>query len=185
MPRLAPFALAAGLALSPLAVLAQAPAAAPAPATATAYAADVASVDAILAALYDVISGPAGQPRDWNRLRALFTPEARMMAVGRRDGAIVARAMTVEDYITRNTPAFAKSGFFEREVGRSVDQFGQIAQVFSTYEARHASADAAPFARGINSIQLYHDGQRWWIVSLLWRAEDDSLPLPARYLRVG
>jgi hypothetical protein len=189
MKRLAPLGLAAAFALGSLAAggaFAQ-QASAPAPSVAAApqaQASDVASIDAVIAALYDVISGPAGKPRDWNRMRSLFTPEARMMAVGARpDGTIAARAMTVEDYITRNAPHFASSGFFETEAARTTEVFGQVAHVFSTYEARHATADAAPFARGINSIQLVNDGKRWWVVNLVWRAEDKSLPLPERYLK--
>jgi hypothetical protein len=168
-----------------------APAAAPAPAPAPtapaagyqARAADVQSVDGIVAALYDVISGPAGKPRDWDRMRSLFAPEGRLMAVGARpEGNYVLRGMGVEDYIVRNSKAFATMGFFEREAARTTDTFGQIVHVFSTYESRHAADDAKPFQRGINSIQLYHDGKRWWIVNVLWRAEDERLPLPERYL---
>lgn len=144
---------------------------------------DVATVDGIVAALYDVISGTAGQPRDWDRMRSLFAPEGRLMAAGARpEGGYALRAMTVEDYIARNSKAFATMGFFEREAARSTETFGQIVHVFSTYESRHARGDAEPFQRGINSIQLYHDGKRWWIVNLLWRAEDASLRLPERYL---
>lgn len=148
-----------------------------------ARAADVASIDAIVAALYDVISGEAGKPRDWNRMRSLFAPEGRLMAVARRpDGEVVMRTMTVEDYIGRNAKAFATMSFFEREAARTTETFGQIAHVFSTYESRHAAGDAKPFQRGINSIQLAYDGKRWWIVNLVWRAEDKELPLPERYL---
>ena len=164
---------------------AAAPAAPAAPASNyQARAADVESVDGIVAALYDVISGPAGKPRDWDRMRSLFAPEGRLMAVGARpDGSFVLRGMSVEDYIARNTKAFASMGFFEREAARTTEAFGQIVHVFSTYESRHAAGDAKPFQRGINSIQLYYDGGRWWIVSLLWRAEDDKLALPERYLQ--
>jgi hypothetical protein len=145
--------------------------------------ADVATVDGIVAALYDVISGTAGQPRDWDRMRSLFAPEGRLMAVGARpEGVYALRAMTVEDYIARNAKAFATMGFFEREAARSTETFGQVVHVFSTYESRHARGDAEPFQRGINSIQLYNDGKRWWIVNVLWRAEDASLRLPERYL---
>jgi hypothetical protein len=166
---------------------APAPQAAPAaPATSAAVSArpaDVATVDGIVAALYDVISGPAGHPRDWDRMRSLFAPEGRLMAVGARpEGVYALRAMTVEDYIARNSKALATMGFFEREAARSTETFGQIVHVFSTYESRHARGDAEPFQRGINSIQLYNDGKRWWIVNLLWRAEDASLRLPERYL---
>lgn len=148
--------------------------------------ADVASVDAIVAALYDVISGPAGAPRDWDRMRSLFAAEGRMGVVGMRpDGSAVLRTMTPDDYIARNTKAFATMGFFESELARTTETFGQIAHVFSTYEARHAKDDAKPFMRGINSIQLIHDGRRWYVLSLIWRAEDAKLQLPERYLRNG
>jgi hypothetical protein len=163
-----------------------APAASAAPVSpaVAARAADVESIDGIVAALYDVISGEAGKPRDWNRMRSLFAPEGRLMAVGARpEGVYALRAMTVEDYIGRNSKAFATMGFFEREAARTTETFGQIVHVFSTYESRHAASDAKPFQRGINSIQLYNDGKRWWIVNLLWRAEDERLPLPERYLR--
>lgn len=183
MKRLLPLGLAAALAFSPLAH-AQQPAAAPvAAATPAANPADVATIDSTIAALYDVISGPAGKERDWNRMRSLFTPEARMMVVGMKDGAVIGRSMTVEDYIVKNAPNFAKIGFFESEKARTTEVFGQLAHVFSTYEARHATADAEPFARGINSIQLYNDGKRWWVVSLVWRGEDATLKLPERYLK--
>jgi len=149
-----------------------------------ARAADVQSVDGIVAALYDVISGAAGKPRDWDRMRSLFAPEGRLMAaVARPDGNVVLRTMSVEDYIGRNSKAFATMGFFEKEAARTSETFGQIVHVFSTYESRHAADEAKPFQRGINSIQLYHDGKRWWIVNVLWRAEDERLPLPDRYLK--
>jgi hypothetical protein len=155
-----------------------------APASAQARAADVESIDGIVAALYDVISGPAGKPRDWDRMRSLFAPEARLMiAVPHPDGSFALRTLTVEDYIGRNSRAFATMGFFERELARTGESFGQIAQVFSTYESRHAAGDAKPFQRGINSLQLFNDGKRWWVVNLVWRAEDERLPLPERYLR--
>jgi hypothetical protein len=164
-----------------------APPPAPAPAVApvaAARAADVESIDGIVAALYDVISGPAGKPRDWDRMRSLFAPEAHLMiAVPHPDGSFALRTLTVEDYIGRNSKAFATMGFFERELARTSDSFGQIAQVFSTYESRHAAGDAKPFQRGINSLQLFNDGRRWWVVNLVWRAEDERLPLPERYLR--
>lgn len=148
-----------------------------------ASAVDVASPDAIIAALYNVISGPAGKARDWNRLRALFAPQGKLVAVGNRpDGATPATVMTVDDYIARVTKPFSEAGFYETELARTSDAFGPIMQVFSTYESRHAPGDAKPFQRGVNSIQLQFDGKRWWIVNLLWRAETDKQPLPEKYL---
>ena len=75
-----------------------------------------------------------------------------------------------------------KEGFFEKEVARVTEQFGQIVHAFSTYESRHAPDDAKPFARGINSIQLMNDGKRWWIVTIFWQGEDEKKPLPEKYL---
>jgi hypothetical protein len=151
---------------------------------ATAKEADGASVDSIVAALYDVISGPAGVPRNWNRMRALFAPDARLMVIGPRpEGGFGLRTMTVEDYISRNMSTFNANGFYEREVARTTDAFGQLVHVFSTYELLRAPNDPKPFMRGINSIQLAHDGKRWWIANLVWRAEDAGLALPERYLQ--
>ena len=145
--------------------------------------ADGASVDSIVAALYDVISGPAGAPRNWNRMRALFAPDAKLMVIAPRpDGSFGLRALTVEDYISRNMSTFSTNGFYEREIARSTDAFGQLVHVFSTYELLRSPHDAKPFMRGINSLQLAHDGKRWWIANLVWRAEDAGLPLPERYL---
>ncbi|HZX27633.1 MAG TPA: hypothetical protein VFF16_11215 [Telluria sp.] len=180
-------AAAAVLALAAFGAQAQAPAPAAVPAAPKMYtvrASDVQSIDSIVAALYDVISGPVGKARDFDRLHSLFTPDARMAAIGHRpDGSYALRTMTVDDYVARNAKVLVEVGFFESEKARTTEQFGQLAHVFSTYEARKASPEAAPFMRGINSIQLVNDGSRWWIASLIWRAEDDKLKLPERYLQ--
>ena len=156
----------------------------PSPVASTAPAAaegDVASVDAIVKALYDTISGPAGKARDWNRLRSLFVPEARMMPVGKRaTGEARMRMMGVNDYVATSAPLIEKNGFNERELARREERFGNIAHVFSTYEAR---TELEPiFLRGINTIQLMNDGKRWWIVSLMWQAETPDMPLPKAYV---
>ena len=147
---------------------------------------DVKSMDAILAALYDVISGPAGE-RDWDRLRSLFHPGARMIpcvhaAQEAPAPAITARVMTAEEYIKRAEPALKKSGFFEREIARRVERFGSVSHVFSTYESRHAANDPQPFVRGINSVQLFFDGARWWIVTIFWDSERPGQAIPKEYL---
>ena len=139
--------------------------------------ADVASVDAIMAAVYDVISGPAGERRDWNRMRSLFAADARLMPKG---GAGL-RSGSVEDYISSSGPLLEERGFFESEVARRVEQYGDIAHVFSTYEARQAE-NGPVFMRGINSFQLVRHGGRWWVVSIMWQAETPQTPIPAEYL---
>jgi hypothetical protein len=154
------------------------------PAAPAANPADVASIDAIIAAVYDVISGPAGKKRDWDRMRSLFLPGARLIPTGSRPaGGYGSRVLTVDEYIERASGFFEKEGFFEREAARQTEQFGQIAQAFSTYESRHAPDDAKPFQRGINSIQLMNDGKRWWVVTIFWQGEDEKTPLPEKYLK--
>ena len=154
-----------------------------APAIPAANPADVASMDSIIAALYDVISGPAGK-RNWDRFRSLFVPGARLIPTGARPtGEVSARVLSPDDYAQRAGALFEKQGFFEREAARRTEVFGSIAHVFSTYESRHAKEDAKPFQRGINSIQLMNDGKRWWIVTIFWQGEDDKNPLPEKYLK--
>lgn len=149
----------------------------PAPAPAAAKQ-DVESVDAIIKALYDVISGPAGKARDWNRFRSLFAPKAQLVAVTTKRSLV----MTPEEYMTSSGPYLEKNGFFEREIARKLDAFGDIAHAFSTYESRHLAEDPKPFARGINSIQLMKSKDRWWVVSVFWCEENENRPLPAEYL---
>lgn len=179
---------AALLALSiaaPCGALAQQPATPPAAVAApAANPADVASIDAILAALYDVISGPAGKKRDWDRMRSLFAPGGRLIPTAKRPtGELVSRVIDVEGYVASSGPYLEKEGFFEREIARRVDTYGQIAHVFSTYEARHKADDPKPFLRGINSIQLWNDGKRWYVVSVFWQPEGPDTPLPEKYLK--
>lgn len=156
--------------------------AAPAVAQPTADPADVATPDALLAAVYDVISGPAGEARDWDRFRSLFIEDARLMATGRRpDGGMGLRVMTPEEYITNSGPWLVENGFFETEIARTTERYGSVLHAFSTYESRRTEADPAPFMRGINSFQLWFDGTRWWVVTIYWQGETDDNPIPAEY----
>jgi hypothetical protein len=156
---------------------------APAATASAANPADVATLDSILAALYDVISGPAGQSRNWDRFRSLFIPGARLIPTGGPAGQPArATVLTPDDYVQRAGPGLERDGFFEREIGRTVDTFGRITQVFSAYDSKRTPSDAQPFQRGINSIQLLNDGTRWWIVTVYWDSERPDSPIPARYL---
>ncbi|MEX1185657.1 MAG: hypothetical protein WEA80_03625 [Gemmatimonadaceae bacterium] len=147
-----------------------------------AAAADVESIDAIISALYDVISGGVGQARNWNRMRSLFVPGGKLMpTIPRPDSTIGMRILGVNDYIAVSGPQLERVGFREREIARRVEQFGHIAHVWSTYEGR-IETDST-MIRGINSIQLMNDGTRWWVVSVFWEAERPNLPLPPQYLR--
>ena len=151
-----------------------------------ARAADVESADAIIKSVYGVISGPAGQKRDWDRMRSLFTADARMVAVVKTSTGEIRRIhMTVEDYISRSGPTLEQRGFFEKEVARRTEQFGNLVHAWSTYEARAKSDDEKPMMRGINSIQLWNDGKRWWVLSIVWQAEDPTTKLPEKYLKSG
>ncbi len=155
----------------------------PQPASPEARPADVASIEAIIAALYDVISGPAGQDRDWNRFRSLFASGARLIvAAPAQNGRVPSRNMTVEEYVVSADPFLKRDGFWEREIARRVERYGNIAHVFSTYESRVKSADSPPFSRGINSIQLATNGQRWWVVTIFWDFERPGNPIPREYL---
>lgn len=141
---------------------------------------DVATRDAIVAALYDVISGPAGEARDWTRFRSLFLPQgARLVPTGiGPDGEPGYNVLTPEDYVEQAGPSLEADGFFEVEIGRLTQEFGNISHVFSAYASRRSPDDAEPFMRGINSIQLLHDGDRWWIVSVMWDSERPDNVIP-------
>jgi hypothetical protein len=156
-----------------------------APAVKEANPADVSSLDAIMKAVYDVISGDAGQKRDWDRFRSLFHKDAKLIPSGKnaQTGVQGARFLTPDDYATRSGPMLEQNGFHERELARHVDQYGNIAQVFSTYVSFHKKDDKEPFMRGINSFQLMNDGKRWWVINIYWQAETPDNKIPEKYLK--
>jgi hypothetical protein len=145
---------------------------------------DVSSVEAIMNALYTVPAGEPGQARDWDRYRSLFTPDARLIpARGDAKGGAMAMYVTITDYISLNRNYFEKGGFLDKEVSRQVQTYGHVAQVWSVFESRHKAADPAPYIRGVNSIQLLKDGDRWWVVNIFWDLEDEKNPIPEAMLK--
>ena len=145
---------------------------------------DVESIDAIMKAVYDVISGEAGQARDWERFKSLFIGEAQLIPASKKqDGKGMRYAiMSPDGYVKMAGARVEEEGFFEKEIHRVVEEFGPIAHVFSTYEARRSLDDEKPFVRGINSFQLFNDGKRWFVVSIYWTAERPDLSIPEKYL---
>lgn len=168
----------------PAALLGQAgpkPTSIPVPA-ATPRAVDVGSIDGMVQAYYDVISGPPGKPREWSRDRTLYVPGQRFFAIGRdQDGRVTTSVMDHQQYVDSSDARFVARGFFEKEIHRVAQRFGDIAHVWSTYETREK--DNGPVtARGVNSLQLYWDGKRWWIVSSMWTDERPDNSIPKEYL---
>src|SRR4030095_15802509 len=157
--------------------------------------ADVESIDAIVTAAYDGISGPAGKKRDWDRERSLYFPGERLISTARpgtsdegqvtSENKIAPQILDIDGFIARVDPFFEENGFYEKEIARRTEQFGNIAHVWSIYESRHNEDDPEPFMRGINSIQLFNDGKRWWIVNIYWQHASAQNPIPEKYLKVN
>lgn len=133
-------------------------------------------------AFYEVISGPAGQPRQWSRDRTLYIADIRFVAMSEdKAGKPVAQIASHQQFVDYADTVLVKDGFYESEIHRVTERFGNIAHVFSTYESRQ-KAGGPIIARGINSVELFYDGKRWWIASNIWDDERPDNPLPAQYL---
>ncbi len=152
----------------------------------TADTADIQSIDAVINAYYDVIGGPPDEKRDWNRFLSLFTKDARFHTARQTGQRVSPVSMTPDEFARFSDAYFKSSGYSETEIHRRVDVFGNIAQVLSTYEARHGDRESKPYSRGVYSIQLLGDGKRWWIVSIMWdhEREGDNIIGP-EYLPAG
>ncbi len=143
---------------------------------------DVSSIDGMMAAFYEVISGPAGQPRQWSRDRSLYIPEMRFVSMDVDSGGKPrAQVMNHQDFVDRSDAGLVKNGFYEQEIHRVTRSFGNITHVFSTYVMR-ASKEGKIFGRGVNSVQLFFDGTRWWIASATWDEERPDNPIPKEML---
>lgn len=144
---------------------------------------DVKSVDAIIKAYYASVSGPRGQERDWKRLRSLMLPEVHFLTTRPLDNAAMPMILTLDQFVEINRAYFERGGYFEDEIHRDMDTFGNVAQAFSTYESRRSREETQPYSRGINSIQLLNDGRRWYIASVMWDFERPGTnPIPPQYL---
>jgi hypothetical protein len=142
---------------------------------------DVAAPSAVVRASYVAISGPPGQALNLDRFRSLFLPQAQLLSVSVKDGQGVARAMTLQEFTDMVTARIGKDGHIEREIAERVEVYGNIANVWSSYESRKTPEDSQ-VTRGINSIQLVNDGRRWWISGAQWQHETTETPIPAKYL---
>ncbi|MGA1227676.1 MAG: hypothetical protein ACO3VF_10705 [Tamlana sp.] len=143
----------------------------------------VLTLDSTIKTLYGVISGEKGVERNWKQFKYLFKPEAKLIPSGKnKEGVYVVRYLSPSDYIKNSGKWLVENGFFEKEIHRETNTFGNITQVFSTYESFKSESDEAPFMRGINSIQLLYDGKRWWIVNIYWTQETKENPIPKTYL---
>src|SRR3954468_16352834 len=140
------------------------------------YSADVKSIDAIIGTLYEVISGDPGQLRDWDRFRNLFKPETRLIPTRKDEkGELILKAMTPEEYVQLFTSRIS-TGFFEKELHRKTESYGTVTHAFSTYETKEKK-DGPVTNRGINSIQMFFDGKRYYVVNIFWCAESMGFPL--------
>lgn len=147
------------------------------------YSENVSTLDSTLKTLYAVISGDKGEARNWDLFKYLFHPDAKLIPTGKNtDGIAMARYITPDEYIASSGKWLIENGFHEVEMNRKVDTFGNITQVFSTYESFRSKSDTKPFMRGINSIQLLNDGKRWWIINIYWMQESETSPIPSEYL---
>lgn len=147
------------------------------------YASKVMSIDSTLTTLYQVISGEKGEARDWDLFKYLFRKNAKLIPTGKnKDGDIIARYISADTYIETSGKWLLENGFHEVEINRVTERFGNIAHAFSSYESYRSKSDEAPFMRGINSIQLLYDNNRWWIVNIYWMQESEEYPIPDQYL---
>ena len=145
------------------------------------YKKDVSSIDSIIDALYEVISGEKGEERDWDRERNLFHPEARLIVIKKEDNHLETKIMTSDKFIQYAKPFIDRTGFYEYEIARKVEEFGHVVHVWSSFESKHSKEDEKPYTRGINSIQLLNDQKRWWVMNIYWNKETDEFPLPEKY----
>ena len=130
---------------------------------------DEEQIGGALDTMYAMISGPAG-PRDWSLQAQCFLPEARQVRTTvDEQGRPQKKSMSLDDYARETSPLFAARGFYEVEIARRMDVFGNIAHVWSHYEARFSEDDPSPAFSGVNSIQFFRDADRGWrIIHMIW-----------------
>lgn len=145
------------------------------------YVNDTKTIESTITTLYEVISGGPDVPRDWDRFKNLFKPEGRLIPTRKDEqGTLIIKALTPDEYVQLFSSRIP-TGFFERELNRKVEEYGTVVHVFSTYETKEKK-EGPVTNRGINSIQLFKDNDRYYIVNIFWCAESMGFELPKKYL---
>lgn len=143
---------------------------------------DLGSIDSIIEALYQSITFSEGKEPNLERLRSLFHPKAPFIRITPQGVDEMDLATFVSSFGQRVKSGQLKS-FHESEISRKMEHYGSIAQVFTTYQKGMNTENPEEFGRGINSLQLFNDNQRWWIVSITWQDEQSSTPIPEKYIK--
>ena len=147
------------------------------------YADHLLSIEGVVSTLLETISSPRGVERDWDKYKELYFPEARVFSARLVHDSAIVGGQTVEEFIQSERKYLLGAGYFEKSISMKIEQFGHIAHVRSVYESRRRAEDEKPYTRGIYSIQLVETGGRWWILNILWQAEDPQNPIPEEYLK--
>jgi len=147
------------------------------------YAEHLTTIEGIVNTVFETISSPKAVERDWNKYKELFFPEARVFSARLVHGTAIVGGTTVDQFIENERKYLLGAGYFEKALNMKIEQFGHIAHVRSVYESRRRAEDEKPYTRGIYSIQLVETGGRWWILNILWQAEDQANPIPEEYLK--
>jgi hypothetical protein len=143
---------------------------------------DVNTIEGIVKASYETISGGVGVPRQWGRDRTLFAPSVRYISLSQnKAGEVKARTSDYQEYLDESDDFLLKEGFTEVELGHEIKRFGNVATVLSSYEGRVQSTGKV-VTRGVNIFSLYFDGKRWWIQTMMWDEEGPENPIPANLL---
>jgi hypothetical protein len=140
---------------------------------------DVSTIEGIVKASYETISGGIGVARQWGRDRTLFDPNSRSVAVGvnAKTGSVATHGSSEQEFADEADASMVKDGFTERELKHVIKRFGNVATVLSSYEGTVASGKV--ITRGVNIFQLFFDGKRWWILSMVWDEERPGNSIPA------
>ena len=144
------------------------------------YSNDVTSVENIVTAVLESISGDKGVERDWKRFRNLFLPTAQINAVFHKNDGPWIKIHTINKFVDIAGTWYVDNGFREYTYKNQIDTFGNIAHVFQSYGAK--LADGVEIERGINSFQLVYVKERWWVVNLIWDSETEQNKIPKKYL---
>jgi len=142
---------------------------------------DVSTINGIMKATYETVSGEAGAKRQWERDLSLHDPNAiYSFRFHDSEGKLQQTTMSINDFHKESFSMVMKTAFYENEINREVRVFGNIAHVWSTYETR-LEKNGPVMRRGINSVQLYYEEGRWWILSWTFDKERADRKIPQTF----
>jgi hypothetical protein len=144
----------------------------------------VKTIDGIVNYTYELLSAKEDKIKNLEKMKFLYLPTARFTLLYHATDTKPAyyESVTMDEFFefVYDDREYYEKGFTQYELGKVVNEYNGIANVFQSFYAKDSENEEAT---GITSYQLIYFQERWWIADLMWTNNTNNVPIPEKYLK--